>query len=121
MPDIAFLILVVLTLAVIILVPAFLLSRIRFKKVSAINTQFQGVFESIWRIEKAVLETVNFEEATGKVVNIILTELGFINHGYEVIVLTMLDQQLQGLRRIAISNTESAARFLQATPVHFEQ
>lgn len=120
MPDIAFLTVLLLVFAILVLSSALLLSRRKVKRVSATNYQFQGVFESIWRIEKAVLETVNFEEAAGKVVNIILTELGYINHGYEVIVLTLLDHNLQGLRRIAISNTESAARFLQATPVHFE-
>jgi signal transduction histidine kinase len=82
---------------------------------------FQSIFESIWKIEKAVLETVNFEESTKKVVNIILTELGYVNHGYEVIVLTLLDQKAGGLRRIAISNTESAGQFLKATPIPFKE
>lgn len=81
---------------------------------------FKSIFESIWKIEKAVLETTNFEDSTKKVVNIILTELGYVNYGYEVIVLTLLDQKLSGLRRIAISNTESAGKFLRATPIPFE-
>lgn len=120
MPDLAFVAVSLLVLAITALLAALFLLRKKVQRVSATNSQFKGVFESIWRIEKAVLETVNFEEATGKVVNIILTELGFINHGYEVIVLTLLDREKQGLRRIAISNTESASRFLQASPVHFE-
>jgi signal transduction histidine kinase len=80
---------------------------------------YRRVFESIWRIEKAVLETVDFNEATKQVVNIILTELGYIKAGYEVIVLTLLDEQNKTLKRIAISNTESAQKFLNATPVPF--
>nr|MBI5455492.1 GAF domain-containing sensor histidine kinase [Candidatus Levybacteria bacterium] len=83
------------------------------------NPSYKKVFESIWKIEKAVLETVDFEEATKRVVNIILTELGFINTGYEVIVLTMLDLQNKTLKRIAISHTESAEKFLTATPISF--
>lgn len=120
MPDLAFLALLLLFLAIAFLLSALFLLRRKVKKVSTSNDQFKGIFESIWRIEKAVLETVDFEKATGEVVNVILTELGFINHGYEVIVLTLLDKEKQGLRRIAISNTQSAARFLHATPVHFE-
>jgi hypothetical protein len=57
------------------------------------NQNYKRVFESIWKIEKAVLETVDFDQATSQVVNIILTELGYINAGYEVIVLTLLDQE----------------------------
>lgn len=77
-------------------------------------------FESIWQIEKIVLETVNFEEATQKVVNIILEELGYLDLGYQVIVLTLLDQDRRELRRIAISRTESAAKFLSASPIPFQ-
>jgi len=80
---------------------------------------YKKVFESIWKIEKAVLETVDFEEATKQVVNIILTELGYINYGYQAIVLTLLDNEKQVLKRIAISNTETAGRFLRATPIPF--
>ena len=80
---------------------------------------FKKVFESIWRIEKAVLETVDFNEATKQVVNIILTELGYINAGYEIIVLTLLDEQQKTLKRIAISNTKPAEEFLRATPIPF--
>jgi len=83
------------------------------------KSDFKSIFESIWKIEKAVLETVDFEKATGKVVNIILTELGYVNYGYEVIVLTLLDQKIGGLKRIAISNTEAAGRFIKATPIPF--
>lgn len=82
---------------------------------------FKSVFESIWRIEKAVLETVDFEESTRRVVNIILTELGYINVGYEVIVLSLLDHEKKVLRRIAISRTRAAESFLKATPIPFNE
>lgn len=119
MPNLAFFILILLVFAIIIFLIALLILRRKVLLVTASNKKFKSVFESIWRIEKAVLETVNFDEATKQVVNIILTELGYINVGYEVIVLTMRDDKSQGLRRIAISNTEAAGRFLQATPIPF--
>lgn len=83
------------------------------------NPSYKKVFESIWKIEKAVLETVDFNEATKQVVNVILTELDYIHSGYEVIVLTLLDNEKKVLRRIAISNTEAAEHFLRATPIPF--
>lgn len=78
-------------------------------------------FDALWEIEKVVLETLDFEEATGKVVNIILTQLGYLQLGYQVIVLTLLDQEKNELRRIAISETESAAKFLKASPIPFHE
>ncbi|OGD89841.1 hypothetical protein A3D07_02855 [Candidatus Curtissbacteria bacterium RIFCSPHIGHO2_02_FULL_42_15] len=77
-------------------------------------------FEAIWDIEKVVLETIDFDHATQKVVNIVLTELGYLKYGYHVIVLTLLDHERGELRRIAISNTESADKFLKASPIPFQ-
>jgi len=88
--------------------------------VSADNVKFQDIFKVIWEIEKAVLETVDFDEATRRVVNIILTQLGYINHGYEIIVLSLLDIKKWELRRIAISKTQAAEKFLKETPIPFE-
>lgn len=119
MPFLQFLQLPTLIFAVLVLTLALYFSRKKVSAISATNEKFKSVFESIWKIEKAVLETVDFDRATKEVVNIILTELGFINFGYEVIVLTLLDQEKKELRRIAISNTESAKRFLKATPIPF--
>ncbi|MDO8270103.1 MAG: GAF domain-containing sensor histidine kinase [Candidatus Levybacteria bacterium] len=119
MPDLAFPIFIFLIFAIILL--SLLLFTFRKKALlgNDSNKKFKSVFESIWRIEKAVLETVDFNDATKQVVNIILTELGYMNAGYEVIVLTMRDEKSQGLRRIAISNTQAAGRFLEATPIPF--
>lgn len=84
------------------------------------DQDFKSIFQSIWKIEKAVLETVDFEESTKRVVNIILTELGYINSGYEIIVLSLLDNEKGVLRRIAISRTQAAENFLKSTPIPFK-
>ena len=120
MPDIKVIILPLLLIAVAVLLTALYLSRRKVLLVTASNTRFKGVFEAIWEIEKAVLETTYFDEATKRVVNIILTQLGYINYGYEVIVLSLLDIKKWELRRIAISQTQAAERFLKATPIPFE-
>ena len=120
MPEFIFVIELVLIFLLTGFCILFYLKTRRAIKAETSSSNFKNVFESIWRIEKAVLETVDFNEATTKVVNIILTELGYINYGYEVIVLTLLDKEKNGLRRIAISRTEAADKFLQATPIPFE-
>lgn len=120
MHDIAVLAALVLSLVLFLLVFVVIISRRRVSDVSASNSRFKSIFESIWRIEKAVLETTSFEESTKRVVNIILTELGYVNNGYEVIVLSLLEEEKNALRRIAISNTQSAEKFLEATPIPFK-
>lgn len=120
MHDFAVLAALILLLSTVLLIFFVIGSRRRVSVVSASNTKFKSIFEAIWRIEKAVLETTDFESSTKQVVNVILTELGFVNYGYEVIVLSLLDQEKQVLRRIAISNTQAAEKFLKATPIPFK-
>ncbi len=120
MHDIAVLSALILSFVLLLLVIVVIISRRRVSDVSASNSRFKSIFESIWRIEKAVLETTSFEESTKRVVNIILTELGYVNNGYEVIVLSLLEEEKNALRRIAISNTQSAEKFLEATPIPFK-
>lgn len=92
-----------------------------FDHLSFTSNYQKKTFDAIWEIEKAVLETLEFEQATEKVVNIILTQLGYLKLGYQVVVLTLLDEEKNELRRIAISETESAKRFLEASPVPFHE
>ena len=120
MHDLAVLAALILFLLLIFLGLLLYFFRKRSSRLSESNTRFKSVFESIWKIEKAVLETTNFEDATKQVVNIILTELGYVQHGYEVIVLSLLEEDKKVLRRIAISNTQSAEKFLHATPIPFK-
>ena len=89
-------------------------------KIKSRSPYSKSTFEAIWEIEKVVLETTDFDEATHKVVNIILTQLGYLNYGYQVIVLTLLDEEKKVLKRIAISETESAKKFLKASPIPFQ-
>lgn len=87
---------------------------------ASVTPYSKKTFEALWEIEKVVLETIDFEESTKKVVNIILSQLGYLNYGYHVIVLTLLDTDKQQLRRIAISETEAARKFLEASPIPFK-
>lgn len=120
MPDIILIISPLLLIAFVVLSTALYLYHKKILLVTKDNLQFQDIFKAIWEIEKAVLETVDFDEATKRVVNIILTQLGYINRGYEVIVLSLLDIKKWELRRIAISKTQAADRFLKETPIPFE-
>lgn len=84
------------------------------------NPYSEKSFKAIWEIQKVILETINFDEATHKIVNIILDQLGYLKYGYHVIVLTLLDNEKNCLKRVAISRTETAEKFLKESPVPFQ-
>lgn len=71
-------------------------------------------------IVKTLLETLDFTQAVNKIVNLMLTELDYIHHGYQIIVLSLLDTEKQEMRRIAISQTELAKQFLKESPIPFK-
>jgi len=81
----------------------------------------QGTISSLWKLEKIILDTLDFKEVVQKIVDSILTELGYLNLGYCIIVLTLIDEEKQLLRRISISKTEQAQKALEASPVPFEK
>jgi signal transduction histidine kinase len=84
------------------------------------NPYSKNSFKALWDIEKVVLETTEYNEATQKVVDIILDQLGYLKYGYQVIVLGLIDHENNTLKRIAISHTDAASEFLKASPVPFQ-
>jgi len=81
----------------------------------------QGTISSLWKLEKVILDTLDFKEVVQKIVDSVLTELGYLNLGYCIIVLTLIDEEKQILRRISISKTEQAQKALEASPIPFEK
>jgi signal transduction histidine kinase len=77
--------------------------------------------DMLWRLQKLILDTPEFEGVVDRVVNAILTELGYLQLGYRILVLTLVDQQSHTLKRIALSETGEAEKALQASPIPFEQ
>lgn len=91
------------------------LSRIKIS--SEINTSH---LEALWQVEKLILSTLNFDEVAEKVTNTILTELGYLKLGYEVVVLALVDSEKGVLRRVAISHTQGGRKFVSTTPIPFQ-
>lgn len=77
--------------------------------------------QSLWRLTKILMENLKFEDVTNKVVNSILNELGYLKLGYRIVVLSLIDEQQGGLRRIALSETEEARRATSVSTIPFEQ
>jgi len=79
----------------------------------------KDVLQALWEVEKVILDTLEFEDVVNKVANTILTQLGYLKLGYEIVVLALKEDSL--LRRISISRTEGAKKFLDQSPLPFRE
>lgn len=77
--------------------------------------------QSLWRLLRILLDNLDFEDVVYKVVNSILHELGYLNLGYRIIVLSLIDEKAGGLRRIALSQTPEAVRATSVSTIPFEK
>jgi len=75
----------------------------------------------LWRIDRVILDTLDFKELTKEVVNVVLKELDYLKLGYQIIVLTLLNKKKKTVERVSISKTKAAATALEETPIPFKE
>lgn len=75
--------------------------------------------EALWRVEKVILDTLEFDKVVQKIVDSVLMELGYMELGYRIVVLALVDEDSQTLKRISISRTAEAKKALSVTPIPF--
>lgn len=83
--------------------------------------QTKETIEALWRLQRIILDTLDFNQVVEKIVNGLLDELGYLKLGYRIIVLTLVDPDRGVLKRISLSQTEEAERALAASAVPFHQ
>lgn len=71
------------------------------------------------RLEKVILETLDFEEVVQNVVDSIFQELGYLHLGYNIAVLALVDEERRVLKRISISQTKEAEKGVKGLPIAF--
>ncbi|GEM_PF-695113 len=91
-----------------------------FKKFTT-TPKSKDTIEALWRLEKIILDTLDFKEVVQKIVDSMLLELGYLKLGYRIVVLTLVDEKEGMLKRISISQTAEAQRALEVTPVPFHE
>jgi signal transduction histidine kinase len=74
---------------------------------------------ALWRLEKVILDTLDFDKTVQTIADSILVELGYLKLGYRIVVLALVNKETNTLERISISQTEEAKRALENTPVPF--
>jgi signal transduction histidine kinase len=62
--------------------------------------------DSLWKLEKIILNTLDFNEVVDKVVDGILHELGYLEYGYNMVSLSLVNKDRETLERISVSQTE---------------
>src|SRR3989344_8077920 len=83
--------------------------------------QAKETIEALWRLEKIILDSLDFRDVVQKIVDSVLSELGYLKLGYRIVVLALVDNEKKVLKRISISQTEEAKKALEVTPVPFHE
>ncbi len=74
--------------------------------------QSKKTFQALWRLEKIILESLNFTDVVQKIVDSTVLELGYLELGYEIVVLCLVNKETQTLERISVSQTQRAKEAL---------
>ncbi|OGC68685.1 hypothetical protein A2415_01895 [candidate division WWE3 bacterium RIFOXYC1_FULL_39_7] len=80
-----------------------------------------NTLDALWKLEKIILDTLDFREVVQKVVDAILTELGYLDLGYKVVVLALVDEDEQVLKRVSLSQTTEARKTREVSELPFDQ
>jgi len=75
--------------------------------------------EALWRLEKIILDTLDFNQVVIKIVDSVLIELGNLKRGYQVVVLSLIDNEEKALKKTSLSLTIEATKALETNPVSF--
>lgn len=80
----------------------------------------KDTIDSIWHLMKVILNSLDFNTVVQSIVDSVLVELGYLRLGYQIVVLALIDEDSNTLRRISISKTKKAQKALDITPVPFK-
>ncbi len=81
--------------------------------------QRKDIIEALWRLQKIIVDTLDFNQVVRQIVDGLLTELGYLRLGYRIVVLTLVNEEKGVLQRISLSSTPEAARAQEASAVPF--
>jgi len=79
----------------------------------------QNTVQALWKITKVILDTLDFNQVAQKICDSLLNELGYLNLGYRIIVLSLYDESSNSLRRISLSHTQEATAAVEASTIPF--
>jgi signal transduction histidine kinase len=84
------------------------------------KTDIRETLQSLWQLEKIILNNLDFRETVNDVVNNILFELERLYGGYKVAVLALVDEKSKSLKRVSLSQTVEARKTREVSDVPFD-
>jgi len=91
------------------------------RKLFSTTPKSKDTIQALWKLEKIILDTLDFHEVVQKICDSVLTELGYLNLGYRIIVLTLVNKKKGVLERISLSQTPEAKKALEASVIPFHK
>ena len=83
--------------------------------------QTPDTLAALWKIQKIIFNTLDFEQVVQKIVDSIAIELDFSKLGYRIIVLALVDEKEGVMKRISMSQTPAAEATMGAGKMTFDQ
>ena len=81
----------------------------------------QSIDLAISRLEKIILETLDFTKVVQRVADSVLYELDYLKLGYRIIVLALIDEKKKILKRTSISQTPEAEKAIAGLPMPYSK
>lgn len=88
---------------------------------SSPSVQSRNTLEALQRLEKVILDTLDFRQVVQKICDSVLNELYFIDLSYRVVILTLKDQSETNLQVVAFSKTPEAEKAMKQSQTSFSQ
>jgi signal transduction histidine kinase len=110
--------------AILFLIIYYILSQYRRNrelkaKILDLSNHGNKAVASLWKVNKAILTTLDVDDLSEKVVNVVLKELDYLKIGYRISVLTLIDHKKKVIRRVSFSPTPEALEILKEAKVRF--
>lgn len=94
-----------------------ILALMAYKQISPADSQ--QIINALSKVEKILLETLDYDTVIQRVVDSILYELDYMDIGYRIFVLGLVDEKREILERVSISQTEEARQAVSGLPMPF--
>jgi len=88
-------------------------------KILDLSSHGNKTVASLWKVNKAILSSLDSGDISHKVVNVVLNELDYLKIGYRISVLTLIDRKKKVIKRISFSPTSEALEILKKAKVEF--
>jgi len=77
-------------------------------------SQRRNILLALGKLEKIILDTLDFKQTVQKIVDSLLLELDYLQLGYRIVVLALVHEEEKVLKRISMSQTSSAEAVMGA-------